>query len=314
MHKLGYHVVLLSSGIGLEVSAYPKPGNVHRLIDHEDTWFEDFIITSNVFTYWLYRGAVRGYYKRYNRYTIGDLIYGIVADSMLMTGGGNTCLGSSLLLTPLSLSIGELFSEKKQVDINDLVRKACSIVEKHSTVHDTIMFYKAIRKASPSYIKETDETHGYPNVWSPSYQEEILRGNISLWRILKYSSRNDIVANEVVNCYKASMDAMKFLSNRLDYHRAWNRAIVETYLYLLSKIKDTVIIRKYGMDWVENVMEFAGYILDKVIVAGKEWMDIVMDFDRKLQSMNCNPGSIADLTASAISLYSLWRKRSILRI
>jgi len=141
-----------------------------------------------------------------------------------------------------------------------------------------------------------------------------LRGNISLWRILKYSSRNDIVANEVVNCYKASMDAMKFLSNRLDYHRAWNRAIVETYLYLLSKIKDTVIIRKYGMDWVENVMEFAGYILDKVIVAGKEWMDIVMDFDRKLQSMNCNPGSIADLTASAISLYSLWRKRSILRI
>ncbi len=306
--------MLLSSGIGLEVSAYPKPGNVHRLVDHEDTWFEDFIITSNVFTYWLYRGAVRGYYKRYNRYTIGDLVYHIVKDSMLITGGGNTCLGSSLLLTPLSLSIGELLSERNEIDINDLVRMACSIVEKYSTVYDTIMFYKAIRKASPSYIKVTDETHYYPNVWSPSYQEEILRGNISLWRILKYSSRTDIVAGEVVNCYKASIDAMKFLSNRLAYHRAWNRAIVETYLYLLSKTRDTVITRKYGLDLAENVMELAKYILDKVIVAGKEWINIVMDFDRKLQSMNFNPGSIADLTASAISLYSLWRKRSILRI
>jgi len=314
LYRLGYYAVLLSSGIGLEVSAYPKPGNVHRLVDHGDTWFEDFILTSNVITYWLYRGAIRGYYKRYNRYTIGDLIYRIVRDSMQITGGGNTCLGSSLLLTPLSLSIGELLRERNNIDINDLVRKACNIIQKYSTAHDTVMFYKAIRKASPSYLRKTDETHGYPNVWSPSYQEEIIGRNISLWRILQYSSKTDVVAKEIVSSYKESIDAMKFLNNRLANHGIWNRAVVETYLYLLSKIRDTVIARKYGLDLAENVMEFARHILDRVTGANREWINIVMDFDKKLQSMKCNPGSIADITASAISLYSLWKKRSILRV
>lgn len=313
MGRLGYYIILLSSGIGLEASAYPKPGNVHRLVDHRDIWFEDFIVTGNVFTYWLYRGATRGYLRQYSKYTVGDLIYHIVTDSMMITGGGNTCLGSSLLLTPLSLSIGETLSEGRSININDLAIKASNIIKTYSTVYDTIMFYKAVRKASPSYIRASDETHGYPNVWSSNYKKEILEKNIRLWMVLGYSSKIDIIANEVINHYKVSRDAMIFLNDRMVHHRVWNRAVIETYLYLLSRIKDTVIIRKYGMDIAEKVMEYAGYVLDRVINADREWINIVIDFDKELQEKNLNPGSIADLTALSISLYFLWKKRKILR-
>jgi triphosphoribosyl-dephospho-CoA synthase len=319
MMQLVNYAVLLSLGFVLEASAYPKPGNVHRLKDFIDTRFEDFLITGVSAVSHLYKGVVRGfrYFKRpMSRNTVGDIIYGIVKSSVDLSGGGNTSLGSALLIVPLSLSIGFLRGMGKlKPDIYLITNTAKSFIEKHSTVYDSIMLYKAIRYVSPSYIKKHRPVNTvYPDVWSPSYRKEIIEGGYRLWDILAYSSRYDMVAKEVVEGYIKSIELVNHLDNRLKNHRDWNRAIVETYLYLLSNELDTLIIRKCSVDIAKYVMEKAKELYRLCIENWDMCLEDLKTFDYELHKENINPGSTADIVASSISLYALYREKKIIRV
>ena len=53
----------------LEVSGYPKPGNVHRTQDFEDMIFEDFLISGIVIGDVMKKAAAKGAkYKRPTRF------------------------------------------------------------------------------------------------------------------------------------------------------------------------------------------------------------------------------------------------------
>ncbi len=309
------YAVLLSCGIALEVSGYPKPGNVHRLKNYKDIWFEDFILTSIVAVPWILKAIKRGYglaLSRKYKYVIGDIVYNVLHNSMKLSGGGNTCLGSMLLLTPLALSIGYLIKTHvgKLDNPRDTAITATDIVKKHSTTYDALEFYKAVRKASPKYIRPSDYTSKYPNVWNRRYKEEIVKNNYRLWDILLFSSSRDLVAREIVEGYPRSLNALRYFVACLNSKEVFNECTVRTYLYILSNNIDTVIAREHGVDVAEYVSSRAKEILE--YVGDKRFYNLLRDFDKELHDRKINPGAVADIVVSTLSLYCVVKKYKLI--
>ena len=95
----------------LEVSAYPKPGNVHRTRDLPDTSYEHFLAGSVALGESMGRLAVRGYEaeergRRWREIGLGGLILEAVTDSLSWQGGGNVNLGVALLFAPIAAAAG----------------------------------------------------------------------------------------------------------------------------------------------------------------------------------------------------------------
>lgn len=315
MHELksiDFFTALISSSISLEVSAYPKPGNVHRLSDHVDKFFEDFVVAGHVAHGWIRRGVLRGYRGSYSKHLVGDIICGMVRESMEVTGSSNTILGIAILLSPLSIALGKCLRDSV-VRASYVASIARDVLERNSTTLDSIALYRAIRYASPSYIRRSDRTSGPPNVWSKNYKRRILEGNYRLWEVLVASSSVDVVSREVVEGYPRSLKAASYLNDRLNTHGNWNRAVVEAYLLILSKDIDTLVFRKHGASVAEEIKERAGETLREVEKAGEGWFKHVAELDKDLRARDINPGSAADITAAAIALHNIDYRKGILR-
>lgn len=291
---------LLALSIILEASGYPKPGNVHRLSDRKGLRYEAFLATGIFSLKYFERGIRRGYYG-FKRLILGDLVYGLVRDVIEKLKSTNTCLGSSLLLSLMSVSIGKM-SREEVYNVEALKYTSREIME-YTTVWDAIYYYKAIRKAAPSYIKPTDETGVYINVWDPRYKRQLLSKQHRLLDILKYSSRFDIIAREALSGFKQGFQAERFLRDRLKVHHDFNRAIVETYLYLLSRNRDTVVFLKHGPRIANYVSIKAKKVLENIIKRENDWKNVVQEFDNELVRLVVNPGSVADIVAETIALY-----------
>ncbi|MEM0000675.1 MAG: triphosphoribosyl-dephospho-CoA synthase [Desulfurococcaceae archaeon] len=292
----------LALALALEASGYPKPGNVHRTSDRKGLRYEAFLATSILAVKYFERGVKRGR-RGFGKTVLGDLVHGLVREVTEKLNSTNTCLGSSLLLSLMSVSLGAL-SLHVIGTIRELGGVSKKIVES-TTVWDTIYYYKAVRTASPSYLKPDDHTGIYVNVWDPAYRQRLLEKGHRLVDVLKYSSKLDIVAREALNGFEQGLLAEEFMRERLNAHRDFNRAVVETYLYLLSRNRDTVVYLKNGISTAEEVSEKALRVLNDVIARKSGWRSPVKEFDYELVSRGINPGAVADLTATAIALHLL---------
>ncbi|ADI31538.1 triphosphoribosyl-dephospho-CoA synthase [Staphylothermus hellenicus] len=301
MDKHWFYAELLSYSILLEVSGYPKPGNVHRTKNLPGLVFEDFLYTGISSVKWFRKGIIRGL-RGYSKIVFGDIIYGIVHDTISYRGV-NTCLGSSLLLAPISIGIGRCIGKRIE-NIKCYIEEALKAL-KNTTVYDSIYFYRAVRLAKPSYIRKNDDTGEYVNVWDKSFRSKLIARNQRLHDILEYSAGRDIVADEVVNGYPRSIDGKMFFQERFSEHKDWNRGVVETYLYLLSKHKDTTITRTHGENTAYKIMVKARETLKTVLAEKNDWMKPVIELDIYLRKQNINPGSIADIVVSTIAFILL---------
>ncbi len=299
--------ILFSTAIALEVSAYPKPGNVHRLHDYPDKKYEDYIVTSIVVEKYFRKALLRGMKLSTCRYRtlFCDIVREAVLDTLCFTGGRNTSLGTIFLLTPLALATGYVLSSGDTIDIRKLASTATLVGEKYSTVDDSIEYYRVLRVVKPSYLRKTDETHGYPNIHDRSFKKKLVEKNIRLWELLIYASTKDVVAKQIVDNYRDCIDALEFMEKRLESHGDWNRSVVETYLYMLSRLNDTIVMLKHGVNVMNYVKRRAASILEEILSKDNEWMSLVAKLDNELYTKRINPGSIADLVACVIALKKL---------
>ncbi len=311
------YALLLSLGAVLEVAGYPKPGNVHRLRDFNDIWFEDFLISSHVILLNNLKALKRGLNHRKRRYSIGDLIYDSLTRSMTIHGGENTCLGIALILHPLAYTSGVLLRRKEELTAEKIAANTPNVLKEVTTPYDTVMFYKAVRRASPSYIRATDEIGEYPNVWDKEYTSKILENNITLYEILDYSSKRDLVASEIVNGYPNVLAAKNYLKEILG-KITWNSAVVGVFLYLSSTLIDTVVARSLGYDKAVEVRETFSRlfkIFEEVIKRDSGYnvlLDELSRLDKQLANTNVRLGAIADLVAATISLYAVDKKKNLI--
>jgi len=290
----------------LEVSAYPKPGNVHRLRDFKETRYEHFLVSSSVAIDYFRRGALKGLgiglgLLSYENANVGKLIEECIEEVMREQRGGNTCLGTITLLIPLS--VASSLTAVTEGNMYEDLRTNLSSVLKATTPSDAVAFYKAIKIANPNIGKSE-----WLDAREESSIETILKENITLYQIFEYSSKYDSIAREWVTDFKVTFEiGAPYLHNLLNNGYDINTAIVHTFLKILSEIPDTLIIHKAGKRKAVEVSKMAKEVLEAGGLRTQNGKKLLVDMDLRLREKDnlLNPGTTADLTASSIMLVLL---------
>lgn len=244
----------------LEVSAFPKPGNVDRCHDFPDTRLEHFLASAI-----LARPALEAAEK--GERGIGSLI----REAVELTGGhsgGNTHFGAFILLMPLVAGGG--------------IEGAKSLVQQ-TTVDDALEFYQAFGKTRVRVIPGHEL-----DVNDPASLQEIREKGMTLYDLMLYSAPRDMVAREWVSGFQMSRRGADLL------HAAGcgRQGIVQAYLSLLALEPDTFIIKKHGAEVAGMTMRRARQVLEGV-------RDL-QAFDQECIKMGINPGSTADIIIASL--------------
>jgi triphosphoribosyl-dephospho-CoA synthase len=292
----------------LEVSAYPKPGNIHRTRDSEETLFEHFLAGSIATAPVIRELAIRAYDNKDRKYCeifLGDAILRSVEEMMKWQKGGNVHLGIILLHTPIAAAAGAVYN-KNGVDTVYLRSKMSEII-RCSQPEDSIKIYQAIRLAMPprvlGKVKEMDVTDASTN-------EKIIDEKITPLEVFELCSERDNICNEWVSNFEITFtEGYPYLSDLLDDGLRTNDAVIKTFLYLLSNHPDSLVIRKSGKKEAKRISKKAEKIL--TISDSEKFYNELWKMDEELWKSKgqLNPGTTADLVSATIFVHLLtgWR-------
>jgi len=289
----------------LEVSAYPKPGNVHRTADFSDTRYEHFLASAVVVGEFFREAALRGVLVGQGKLEpsevgVGGIIRDAVAKVSSRVNGGNTVLGSVILLSPLAVAAGITLHTEKGLSVHVLRRNVQRVVQSTTPV-DAVNLYEAIEKAKPGGLGNAPKL----DVNNPSSKTEILKRGISLYEIFKIAADYDSVAAEWTKGYPVTFSlGYPYFVSEFKQTNDFNIATVHTYLKILSEIPDTLIARKAGRIRAVEISEEAGRILELGGLTTVEGRRRLTEFDEKLRKAGnkLNPGTTADLVSSVLAV------------
>jgi triphosphoribosyl-dephospho-CoA synthase len=295
----------------LEVSGYPKPGNIHRVRDFEKTKFEHFLCSAVAITPAMTTLAINGALLGLNRLStdevdLGKHILKAISDTQIWQHGGNTNLGSVLLLAPLCCAAGAASSLGMMTPGG--IRKEVNGIIHGTTPRDAVNVYEAINVARPGGLRSVPEL----DVNSEASRTEILQRNMSLYKIFEISSSWDNISKELVTDMRVTFEIghPTFVST-FEKTQDTNIATVHTFLTILSKEMDSLVVRKKGESVARELSQRAKEILDAGGLTSGRGRRMVQSFDEDLakEGNRLNPGSTADLTCSSIMVALLegWR-------
>jgi triphosphoribosyl-dephospho-CoA synthase len=273
----------------LEVSGYPKPGNVHRTRDFHDMVFEDFLISAVAIGYTIKESCENtfNFKNDLSKANLGKYILKGVKETDKWIKN-NTNLGIVMMTTPIaSAAIISSNFDDLQINIGKLLDE--------TTVNDAINLYDAIAIAEAGGMGSQDEY----DVTSNNAKDELKKNNQTMYDVLEISASWDALAYELTNKMPVSFEIgyPTFYSNKKD--SSTNYSTLMTFLTILSQVPDTLISRKYGSEKAEEVSDMALNILN---YEGNRFNEEIQLFDNYLFKNKLNPGTTADLTASSIMI------------
>ena len=291
----------------LEVSGYPKPGNVHRTSDFKNTRYEHFLASAVAIEPCLRYAAYRGLKASRNLIGLDELRLGYlikcgVKEAFKWQSGGNTCLGILTLVIPLTCAAAMSFREGL-ANFRSYVGK----IVKSTTPRDSIDFYDAISIANPGGLGSSPRL----DVRDLESRNQIIREGIGLFEVFKTSASYDLISREWVTVFEISFEVgSPYFTKLINELGDVNIATVHTFLKILSMYPDTLIARKAGLDRAREVSDRAREVLSIGGLLTEDGRRMIWDFDRELRSEEnkLNPGSTADLVASSIMISLLTGK------
>jgi len=307
----------------LEVSGWPKPGNVHRTKDFRDTRFEHFLTGAVAIGPAVSEVAVRGVKVGKGELDasalrLGEFIRRAVHDIKRWHKGGNTHLGTCMLFIPLAAAAGRSMINDGPIELANLRRNVAAFMES-TTPLDAADVYEAILTVSSESELGRYGAEGAPDLYDPESRRKLLEGNVSLFDAMKTASGWDTIAKELVTGMRISFELgyptlMKVFRDTGDI----NVATVHTFLTILSKVPDTFIARKIGHEKssdvrravesgrreVRRLSKEAASILEKGGLTTEEGNEAAWALDRRLQEGggDLNPGTTADLTSASLMI------------
>ena len=289
----------------LEVSA-AKPGNVNFATGFEGTRVEHFLASAVATSAWFEEAARRGIAVHDKRLSVSDVGMGQIikkcaADINAWQKGGNTLLGTVMLLVPIAVAAGMTPTEEN-FDLARL-RENLKLAVEATTAEDAVHLYEAIDVAKPSGLGGAPDF----DVNDPASKARLLEENVSLFEVFKIAAGYDAICSEWVRNYPITFDlAYPYLMEQLK-RGDLNTAVVHTFLKVLSEHPDTFIARKVGVEKAREVSSDAKKVLELGGLETSEGRARVLEFDRKLRESGnlLNPGTTADLTAAALALCTL---------
>jgi triphosphoribosyl-dephospho-CoA synthase len=290
----------------LEVSV-EKPGNVSFVSSFEGTRVEHFLASAVAAGPSFQEAAYRGYSvaeKRLDvgKLSIGELIKACAQNVAAWQHGGNTILGTVMLLVPIATAAGMTHTKTDFIFDLAAVRKNIDVAVKATSAWDSVHLYEAVDIAVPSGLGGAPDL----DVTDPNSKERLLKENVSLFEVFKIAAGYDDICHEWVYNYPITFDlAYPYLMQQLKCEPL-NIAVVDTFLKILSERPDSFIARKMGKEKALEVSANARAIRELGLKTPKGKQRL-QEFDRKLRlkGNSCNPGTTADLTAAALALATL---------
>ncbi|MGN0177667.1 MAG: triphosphoribosyl-dephospho-CoA synthase [Methanobrevibacter sp.] len=267
----------------LEVSGYPKPGNVHRTRDYEDMEFEDFIISGIVIGDTIREACTD---VDVENPKLGKFILQAVAETDRWIKN-NTNLGIVMMITPIAVAaaISKSFDE---------IRENIKVLMANTSVDDACNLYDAISIADAGGMGDQDEY----DVASGNAKNELRENKQTMFDVLKISAPWDMLAREMTSDMPAVFEIGYPTYHKLSKEKSKNESCVLTFLTILSQVPDTLISRKYGSDEALKISMMTRDLLN--IKDESDFEDKVKEFDEFLFKNKYNPGTTADLTAASI--------------
>ncbi len=262
----------------LEVSATPKPGNIDRDHNYEDTRFEHFL-ASAVGVYPVLEKAASA------KSGVGSLIHEAVIESSKWQKGGNTHFGAFLLLIPLAMAAGGCDSTK-------CLKAQVQKVVKETTVEDAIELYRAFSEAKVK-VKPVDDL----SLGEPASLDKIRERGLTLFKLMEISSGYDMIAEEWTNGFQKTFECTSSIKDKIRKYGI-NDSVVLAFMELLSRNRDTFIQTKFDTKKAEEVSSRAKEILQKGDMDGIR--DEIRSFDEELLRKGINPGSTADIIIAGL--------------
>ncbi|MHA2006042.1 MAG: triphosphoribosyl-dephospho-CoA synthase [Promethearchaeota archaeon] len=287
----------------LELAGWPKPGNVHRTKNFENTRFEHFLagivaIQPN------FRSHCEKVFQlsfnndiNYKSLELGKLFKDTAQEMIRWQSGGNVVLGHILILSPLVTAATICLKTKKNslIDFRGYLRK---IID-NSSVNDTVSLFKAIKLSNPGGLGKVDKY----DINDQNSIKNLIEDEISLKEIFDLSKEYDLIAFEYSTGFTIILEeGLPYFFESFKKFHDLNIAIVNTFLYLLSIHPDTLIIRKSGLEAANYVSHHASIILKKGGISTEEGLQLTSNLDVELQKKkgSLNPGTTADLIAGII--------------
>ena len=291
----------------LEVSAHPKPGNVHRTRDYEETLFEHYLASSVASGPHFEKAAIRGRLVASGAISlenghVGRIIRDAAIDTLDAQRGGNTSLGTLTLLIPIAFAAGVTGNENC-ISIARLRRNLRKVL-RATTVSDSIAFYDAIKYAKPGGLGRVEVL----DVQEEGSKVEIQNGKMTLFEVFKLAANRDSICSEWVTTYETTFElGYPYFDSQLKRSGNINEATVNTYLKVLSRIPDTLIARKAGLQKSSWVSKRALHIIELGGASTSAGLKEIRRFDGELRRNGhlLNPGATADIIAAILSLVLL---------
>lgn len=294
----------LELAILLEVSA-DKPGNVNRRNGFEHTRYEHFLASAVALSPSFEIAAERGIAVSREDLGVENIEIGLIIRDCAVNvsawqHGGNTLLGTAILLSPIAVAAGMTSDKEQAFDIQRL-RENLKIVVKSTSPEDAVNVYEAIRTAKPAGLGEVPEF----DVNDLSSTDMILREKKSLFQIFKIAEKYDSICSEWINGYPITFDvAYPSLIEQIRKNKDLNMAIIHTFLLVLSEYPDTFIARKTSPDRAQEISFKAKKVLDlggPATAIGKQSLNR-LDRELRKASNTLNPGTTADIIAASLAL------------
>jgi triphosphoribosyl-dephospho-CoA synthase len=290
----------------LEVSGYPKPGNVHRLRDFEDTRFEHFLASAIATGDTIQKAAERGIQAGRGKIQVSEIGVGryiakCVQESNKWHRGGNTWLGAIMLIIPLAISAGLSGTRQGALKLKPFRLTVKKVIEA-TTSSDTVHLYNAIRYSRAGGLGKIDRSLA-PDISNPNCLAEIKAKGLKLSEVMRICSKWDTICREWITGFKLTFE-VGYPSLMTIYKKTGdiNIATAHTFLTILSTIPDSLVARKSGIKIAEEITTDAKVALEKGGLLTMEGKRAVKQMDLKMGKYGNkrNPGTTADLTASSI--------------
>lgn len=298
----------LELAILFEVSAN-KPGNVNPIVGFEGTRHEHFLVSAVVAADSFDRAAKRGVQVSQGEIKIGDVELGqIIKDSVLDINawqhGGNTLLGTVILLSPIAVAAG-MTSTKEEYDFRiPEIRENVKLVVESTTPEDAVNVYDAIKVADPNGLGTAPEL----DINDPNSIDTIRKKRITLYDTFIIASKYDWICSEWVKNYPITFEvAYPYLITQIAKNKGLNVAIIHTFLKILAEYPDTFIARKIGIRKAGEVSVKAEEVMNLGGLGTLQGRENLRKFDQMLRNSGnlLNPGTTADIIAATLALLVL---------
>lgn len=294
----------------LEASA-PKPGNVNRSARFSDTEYRHFLASASMMSRGLHVCASKGVRIGKSKLApeeagLGALIETCVSQSLTGLNKRNTILGSILLYVPLTVAIAASLVEDKHFSAGNIQRWLHRIIQA-TTVGDTVRLYRAFARSTPGgrKIKEDpqwSDVHTRYDYDNPAAIDNVVKDDLTLAELFSLSSDIDEISREWASDFGLILgEVYPFIAEISHSLDDLEEAIVRSFIWLLSKRPDGLIIKKAGRARAEEVRRLA----EKTV---QNWSDVcepvelIVRLDEILREEGnlLNPGTTADIISAAV--------------